>query len=470
MKTQRWVLRPPVIALALVACATSAGFGQDGTPPAKAARDTRKLSERELIVIRALRAHPLTAPYPYTTSLRNGDVVLSGRVGTKQAHDLAVRLALASGVPIRDDLVIDTGVAHLAALGAAQGPAGVSSLAPSLATNSPYIYPPPLMGRLDDPFFGFVPPILSFPPWWRRPVAKAPAMPPQTGEENGVPANAPQASAGAAGNALGGGWQPVEMPAAKGHVELTVDAAGGVFLRGVVASEAVGREIVEQARSVPGVTRVETDFQVQPRRAPEGERPPPPPEPLLTPPVPARPEPAVALAPAPAPERAPAGARRPATGPAGLDSQKLTLRVVRALERNPLTAELPVKVRSSDGAVTLSGEVPSTLEAMRAYRAAEQIPGVREIIDRLEFTVPDENHPNPLVHKGRPEDVEPYLAAQIRRHVGDLAHVDRVQARGDLIELRGTIVDAADRERLLAIVRSIPVLHGFRLETDLKAE
>ena len=104
------------------------------------------------------------------------------------------------------------------------------------------------------------------------------------------------------------------------------------------------------------------------------------------------------------------------------------------------------------------------------YRAVQQTPGVHEIVDRLEFTVPDEDHANPLLQKGRPDDIEPYLASQIRRHVGDLAHIDRVQANGDLLELRGTIANAADEERLLAILRSIPVLHGFRLETKFSPE
>jgi osmotically-inducible protein OsmY len=467
MKTQRSVLPLSLMALAVSACVSTASFGQDGSRPAKPAQPPRKLSEREIIVLSALRAHPLTAPYPFATSLKSGDVVLSGRVGTKQAHDAAVRVAIASGVPVRDDLVIDTGLAHLAALGATQGPGGVSSLSPALSTNSPYIYPPPLMGRLDDPFFGFVPPILSFPPWWRRPAAAAPAMPSRMAEPNGRPGAAAEPSAtGAPIDAPQSGWQPVEMPAAKGHVEITVDAAGQVFLRGEVASEEAGREIEAAARSVPGVTRVETAFQVPPRRVPDGDRPPPPPEPVSRPPVPAQPNPAVSPAPAPAPARA----KPAASGPAGLDSQTLTQRVVGALGRNPLTAALPLKVRTSGGIITLSGQVPSTFEAMRAYRAAQQTPGVRDIIDKLEFTVPDEDHPNPLLEQGRPEDIEPYLAAQIRRHVGDLAHVDRIQAHGNLIEVRGTLLDAGDRERLLAILRSIPVLHGFRLETDFKAE
>ncbi len=55
--------------------------------------------------------------------------MLSGRVGTKAVHDAAVRLAIASGSPIRDDLVIDTGLAHLAASAGAASPGGMPGFA-----------------------------------------------------------------------------------------------------------------------------------------------------------------------------------------------------------------------------------------------------------------------------------------------------------------------------------------------------
>ena len=51
----------------------------------------------ELQVFSALRAHPLTAPYPIAVTWRKGVVVLSGGVGTKEVHDVAVRLAIAPG-------------------------------------------------------------------------------------------------------------------------------------------------------------------------------------------------------------------------------------------------------------------------------------------------------------------------------------------------------------------------------------
>jgi hypothetical protein len=159
-----------------------------------------------------------------------------------------------------------------------------------------------------------------------------------------------------------------------------------------------------------------------------------------------------------------------ATGPTALDRDDLTRRVVSALGKRAPSAELPIKVRSGDGTVTLSGRVPSAYEAMIVYRAAQQTPGVREVVDRLEFAIPDEDHPNPLLQKGRPEDLEPYLASQIRRHVGDLAHIDRVETQGNVIDIQGTLGEGQDHDRLLAILRSIPVLRGFRLEPKMTAE
>ena len=115
-------------------------------------------------------------------------------------------------------------------------------------------------------------------------------------------------------------------------------------------------------------------------------------------------------------------------GVGALDGQRLTRRVVNSLRKRPAVVDLAIKVRSTGDAVMLTGQVPSAYEDMIAYRSAQQTPGVRDVVDRLEFLVPDENHPNPLVQKGRPEDLEPYLNAQMARHVGDLAHIDSVKA------------------------------------------
>jgi hypothetical protein len=253
---------------------------------------------------------------------------------------------------------------------------------------------------------------------------------------------------------------------------LTVDVAGQVFLSGIVASEEDRRIIEEEARNTPGVSRVFSEIRVE---AIHSDTPPPPPQPVI------RVEP-VAKPVQPGPEQrtvqpklenGPASVLEPANRPRNMaastiamvrDSQPLTRRVAETLSKRPTLSGLPVLLQSRGATVTLSGKVPSAYEAMLAYRTVEQVPGVNQIVDQLEFQVPDEDHPNPLKQKGRPEDIEPYLASQIRRHLGDLAHVDVVRMRGDMIEIRGSLLHAEDQNRVLAIIRSIPLLRDFRLE------
>jgi hypothetical protein len=152
------------------------------------------------------------------------------------------------------------------------------------------------------------------------------------------------------------------------------------------------------------------------------------------------------------------------------DPQKLTHRVAEAIARRPALASLPISVQSRDDVVTVSGKLPSAYDAMLVYRTVEQTPGVREITDLLEFPVPDENHPNPLRQQGRPDDLEPYLTSQIRRHLGELAHVDRLRVSGDLLEIRGTLLHGEDQNRVQAILRSMPLLRDFRLDPAFHTE
>ena len=107
---------------------------------------------------------------------------------------------------------------------------------------------------------------------------------------------------------------------------------------------------------------------------------------------------------------------------------------------------------------------------MLAFRAAEQTPGVKSVNDRLTFDLPDVDRPNPLRQKGRPEELEPYLLSHVRRQVGDLAHIDRVEVRGNSVEIRGTVAREDDAARVEAALRSIPLLRGFRLEPRFVAE
>jgi osmotically-inducible protein OsmY len=496
-------------ALAVMAAVAGVASAQLAGPASAVPRPADIPQQRpELVMAQALRSNPLTAPYAINATWQNGLLILSGRVGTKQVHDATVQMAIAFGYRFRDDLVIDTAETMRIAMSATPSMTGYGALAPNLSA-SYYVYPQPLFGWMDDPFFGMQPPVVSFAPWWRA-RRDGPMIGPNGAGPLPAPAGVPQTNAAApALMPPSTPWTPsgqpgvpvpagtAELPPAKGDIEITVDAAGQVFLRGVVASEEVAREIEQTAWSVPGVSRVVAQFQVKPRHAGAGAgpEPPPTPQPVAAEPdrlmVPPRPDPAAAgrapEAPQPAaPERAektpePPAAAPPAAAPpappqaaatavAALDGQRLTRRVIDALRRRPNLAAQPIQVRTTGDAILLSGKVPSAYEAMLAYRTAQQTPGVRDVVDRLEFLVPDEDHPNPLVNKGRPQDIEPYLNAQMSRHLGELAHIDSVRARGNHLEIRGTLLDAADKDRVLAILRSIPVLHGFELDTSLTAD
>jgi hypothetical protein len=152
------------------------------------------------------------------------------------------------------------------------------------------------------------------------------------------------------------------------------------------------------------------------------------------------------------------------------ETDAVGLRATKAVASKSGVTNSSIKVKVRDGVASLTGKVPTVYEAMMAFRAVQKTPGVREIEDRLEFVVPDGSSTNPLVEKGQPEDVEPYLMAQLRRQLGDLAHVDRVRVSGDSLELKGTLEREEDRPRFDAIIRSMPILRGFRISAEFNAE
>jgi osmotically-inducible protein OsmY len=477
---------------------TDAARAQGGNSPASSRMAARR---PEMIVLNALRANPLLAPYFIRVSESGGSIILSGRVGTKQVHDMAVRTVIDLGYPLRDDLVIDTAEAQRVAMvqtamlgaGATARAGGASTMAGS----APYLaYPPPLFGRLDDPFFGLEPPLVSFPPWWGARQLEllqgGPNGPLTSGAVSGVssaptgaiPSRSMATPAAPEGGASG---SPARGPAPiRGRLQLTVDLAGQVFLSGEVASEEDQKLIEEEARNTPGVTRVYSELKVASRPP---ETPPPPPQPLKPSEPEAKPSgPEVKPA---QPSPAPPAPAQPATGSdqpndsridtisratttphlaIARDSQSLTRRAAESIARRPSLASLPVMVQSHNQTVTLSGKVPSAYEAMLAYRAVQQTPGVHDVEDRLEFQLPDENHPNPLLQRARPEDLEPYLTSQIQRHLGESAHVDRVRVRGDVVEIRGSLLSTQDQNRVLATLRSIPLLRDFHLDPTLTVD
>jgi hypothetical protein len=252
-----------------------------------------------------------------------------------------------------------------------------------------------------------------------------------------------------------------------GVVEMTIDPRGCAVLRGTVPTLADRIAIGQKIAQTPGVTEVLNLLQVAVKTSGEIP-PPPPPQPGVVVPAPAVPPPAGAPVPVPGP--APGADAAAAPQAIVVDGGALSERLSQAFLRRPALAGLPIRVTVRDGVATLSGKVPTVYEAMVAFRVVEQTPGIHDVIDRLEFVVPDGERQNPLIKQGRPEDIEPYLFAQVRRNIGDLAHIDRVRVLGDTIELHGTLAHAEDRPRLDAILRSIAVLRGFHLDPHFDVE
>jgi hypothetical protein len=419
-------------------------------------------------------ANPITAPYRISTSMAGNQVALAGRVGTKRVHDVAIQTAIAAGYPIRDNLTIDTAEAYRVAAfsnapGMGGGPTavGLTRLGVAAGGGLPYVYPPPLFGRLDNPFYGFEPPLVSYPPWWNvanyREANSNLAQVASQGPIQG-PASVPYAGtdplvSNPGGVNPGGANPPMVLlnPAdQQPTVEMTIDQRGVAVLRGTVPTLAdriaIGQTIAQQ----PGVSEVQNLLNVGGPMPSATNTPPPPPQPAFpNAPGVAQPDP---------------GQDAPKAGVAVDAGGELSRRLAQSIARRPALANLPIKVSGRDGVAYLSGNVPTIYEAMLAFRAAQQTPGVHEVDDRLGFEVPDGERPNPLRQKGRPEDVEPYLAAQIRRQVGDMAHVDQVRLLGDTLEIRGTLLREDDRPRLVAVLRSMPVLRGYRIEPTFQSE
>ncbi len=449
----------------------SAIFFLLGAVAAPPARNTRAADPdtTSVAILQALRNNPVTAPYQFAVANRGRQYALSGRVGTKMAHDVAIRTMIALGYPVRDDLTIDTAAAYRAAsqAGTMTGPVGP----PPLASGGPaYVYPPSLFGRIDDPFFGLEPPLASYAPWFgamstrREPINLAALNGPGPGGP-APPAPVPPTvvSSPAAGAGAGG--------ALTNPIEMTLDNRGVATLRGQVPTLADRVAVGQELARTPGILEVVNLLEVtgngnaRPEMSgaarPSSDTPPPPP----TPAFPSGAPPAVAPSPA---RIAPQGDRGKEIA---VEADPLARGVSESIARRPaLAAAGPVKVANRDGVVTLSGRLPSSYEAMLAFRAAQQTPGVRDVIDRLEFPIPDIDRPNPLRDKGRPEDVEAYLLAQVRHQLGDLAHVDQVRVRGDALEVRGTVTRSDDLPRVEAALRSIPLLRGFRLEPSFPTD
>jgi len=411
-------------------------------------------------------------------------VVLGGRVGSKYVHDAAVRIAIDSGYSIRDDLKIDSSELYRVS----PPPRYLRPYPTAYLGYDPFgTRVPSLFGPYNDPFFGLEPPLVTYPPWWGAVAAREPIntdLLQAAGDPSFPAATNPPASSTPNANDAATQQVPIDPGSgpARGTVEMTIDPRGVAVLRGTVPTLndriEIGQRIMRsgEVREVVNLLKVASDDQSgatsAPANIPGASNPnqtdpkdpnaPPPPPPGSLEPAPLTSEPA-------------AGNARKDQAPGGqpvvtADSDELSQRLGRAFLNRPALANLPIRVSVREGVAYLSGEVPTVYEAMLAYRAAQQTPGVREVDDRLQFVVPDGEQQNPLQTKGRPEDIEPYLTAQIRRQAGEIAHIDQVHIQGDALEIKGSLGREEDRARLDAILRSIAVLRGYRLQTEFTVD
>ncbi len=372
---------------------------------------------------------------------------------------------------------------------------GMGLTAPSIMGMNNYVYPPPLFGGYDDPFYGMEPPPISYPPWWygmsRHRLADAagfnqppPDMGPALGYEGrpiGAGGGIDTLNAAEAAAARGGPQANVGGPAAEkagaataqaadgsqpagDTVELIIDPEGVGVLQGTVPTladkVAIGQKVVNEL----GVSRVINMLNVRQVSVPDdqnGEKPaadnPPPP-------------PAPAEKPKAGDDRAEA-VEKPAAKAAVVEPAKTRAeRIRRAIAKRGELSDARVEVTEQDGVATIGGTAPSAYEAMLIYRLVQTTPGVRTVIDRLIFPAPADDAPNPLVLKGRPEEVEAYLLDRIGRELGDSAHVDRVRLLGDRLSVSGRLVDASDKKRVAATIRSMPLLKGIQIEPAFVAD
>jgi hypothetical protein len=453
-------------------------------------------------LIQALAADPLTAPYLFEVQkAAGGRFILRGRVSTRAVHDAAIRNALALGVPVVDELVIDTAELFrpgaIAQVPVAPAAAGVSPAGVVVPGGPPS---PPLGLPTYDPMFGmFDPPLVSYPPWW--PALSAYRQQRYDPAIALVQRQAMQRQAQAAGLA-----PPVarERELQPNTVEMTVDALGYARLRGTVPSEQHRQGIEARAARLPGVAGVINDLVVAPEGAQAGaplvaeepapgfeddavpppppvpfdagateqagsEAPPPPPVPVGTKAgagrsVPPPPEPGFIppADPAPGPEAQTTSA--PALAPAR--GATMMGRLNQALRDDPALAGAAIAPRERQGVVVLEGRASSITEALHAFRLAQQAAGEDNVVEALEYPPPPVGGPNPLLAVDASE-VEPYLLAQVRRHVAGQAEIDRLSLAGNRLVVEGRVVSEAARQRVLAILRTMPCLRGLAIEARL---
>ena len=256
--------------------------GPRSRPPRRRRRRARaaRPSGIELALLRSLQANPLTAPYQFATEPRGKQIALKGRVGTKQIHDVAIQTAIALGVPVVDELVIDTAAAHQVA--AYPGPGRVSGGAgyrPELSRGGllrvgPLRLSPADPGQAGRPVLRLRAPGLRLPALVGcvdRPAARPPARRldarrrPRTSRRS-------RATIRPSARRPTGPTPPTRRRPASpyGTIDMAIDSRGVATLRGTVPSLAERIALGQRVAQTPGVSQVINLLNVQ--ATPAGRR------------------------------------------------------------------------------------------------------------------------------------------------------------------------------------------------------
>ena len=89
------------------------------------------------------------------------------------------------------------------------------------------------------------------------------------------------------------------------------------------------------------------------------------------------------------------------------------------------------------------------------------------VIDVMRFTPPQAGRVNPLIERGEADEVADYLEAQIARQCGSGLSDARVEVAGSTLRVAGQVGTEAERQRVEAILRSMPILRGFTQQVQL---
>lgn len=127
--------------------------------------------------------------------------------------------------------------------------------------------------------------------------------------------------------------------------------------------------------------------------------------------------------------------------------------VVESLQREPRVTVGEIGVAVRDGAVTLTGVVPTHAEKYTAEQVALRVPGVRAVAEEIQVELPHSRQHGD-------EAIAEAVARALQAHVGVPAEVQATVEHG-WATLQGEVGEEYQREAALNVVRCLPGVRGI---------